>query len=89
VERKYEVGASVVYVDPFGVPCPALVTIWWQGIEAYKSEISNEPGCNVVFVSNDEQKTDTYGSQLERATSIVHKTKQPAHGSYWCWPEEI
>jgi len=88
MDRKYEVGASVIYVDPHGVRRNALVTIWWKGIEAYRSP-TDEIGCNVVFVTNDVQKTDSYGSQTERMTSVVHKSKQPAHGNYWCWPDEV
>jgi hypothetical protein len=91
--KDYKVGVPVVYVNPFGRQMPALITIWWDGksgnnIEAYRAE-SGEPGCNLVTVVEDVEKTDCYGRQIERYTSIVHKTKQPAHGSYWCWPEEV
>jgi hypothetical protein len=90
VERKYSENSSVVYVDPHGVEHTALVTIWWTGnreVSAYRSE-NGEPGCNLLWVSDDDTKTDPYGRQIERATSVVHKTKQAAHGNYWCWPDE-
>jgi hypothetical protein len=89
MERKYEIGQHVKYVDPYGVARDALVTIWWGDVESYRSG-AGEPGCNVVFVSNDPKANDQYGRQLEeRVTSVIHKSAQPAHGNYWCWPEEV
>lgn len=66
------------YVDPRGEAHNALVTVWWSDV-----------GCNVVFTSGDEEKRDSYGRQIERATSVVHKSMQPAHGNFWCWPDEL
>lgn len=86
MERAYKVGEHIVYVDPFGVEHDALVTIWW-GLEHYKSA-GGEPGCNLVYVSGDENKDDPYGRQIERSTSVVHKGKQPAHGNFWKWSDE-
>ncbi len=91
MERKYEVGQHVVYVDRVGTRQDALVTVWWGpgpgGVPGYTSE-TGEPGCNVVIVSKDAAKTDSYGRQIERETSIVHRSKQPAPAFYWCWPDE-
>lgn len=90
MERKYEVGQHVIFVDPRGVRRDALITVWWTGgqeISSYRSE-SGEPGCNLVFVSGDESRQDPCGRQTERSTSVVHKSKQPAHGNYWCWQDE-
>lgn len=86
--RKYDHDSQVIYVDPKGKPHTALVTIWWNDVSTYRSD-QGEPGCNVVYVSDDQQKSDPYGRQIERATSVVHKMKQPAPGNYWCWPDEI
>jgi hypothetical protein len=91
VEREYSENSRIVFVDAHGVEHSALVTIWWTGnreVAAYRSE-NGEPGCNLVYVSSDDTKTDPYGRQIERFTSVVHKTKQAAHGNYWCWPDEI
>jgi hypothetical protein len=88
--RTYDHNSSIVYVDPQGVAHSALVTQWWNGdtpVEAYMSA-HGEPGCNLVYVA-DKAKRDPYGTQIERATSVVHKSKQPAHGNYWAWPDEI
>lgn len=41
------------------------------------------PSVNLVIISKDVTKTDTYGRQMERYTSQVHKSNQFAHGNYW------
>lgn len=91
MERKYEIGQHIIFFDAYGVPHKALVTIWWMGpveIKDYRAE-NGEPGCNLVYVTQDPRKTDTYGSQIEHATSVVHQSKQNAHGFKWCWPDEL
>lgn len=100
--RTYDHNSSVVYVDPQGRPHSAIITAWWgtqsAGTKeehdvygapnhAYISE-TGEPGCNLVYLSGDRTKTDPYGRQIERATSVVHKSKQAAPGNYWLWPDE-
>jgi hypothetical protein len=77
MERKLEIGKDVVYVTPKGERRNALVTAVWSDI-----------GCNVVFVTADETKTDPYGRQTERAASVIHKSQQPAPGNFWAWPDE-
>lgn len=50
------------------------------------------PSCNVAFVSDDTNKHDTYGRQLERATSCTYGRNQgpkPFLGMCWCWPDEL
>lgn len=102
MERQYKTGQHVIYVDQFGKPHDAIVTIWWdnyrkqrhaQTPEGYFTTVDNNgadmPGCNVVFVTSDEMKRDSYGYQIERETSVVHKSNQAAHGRYWCFPEEL
>lgn len=88
MERKLEVGSNVVYVDQYGKPHNALVTQVWNNIPSYQSP-TGQPGCNVVFVSSDVSKEDQYGTQIERETSVVHMTLQPAHGRYWRWADEV
>lgn len=75
--RKPKFGEPVVFVDPVGQAFPALVTAVW-----------GEKSVNVVFVSRDEAKTDTYGRQIERNTSCLHQSLQAAHGNYWRYPED-
>lgn len=102
MERKYEHNAAIIYVDPQGQQHLGIVTSWWGAPgaswdgpvygnpppDAYQSPIG-EPGCNLVYVSSDQMKKDPYGRQIERATSVVHKSKQPAGGNFWCWPDEV
>lgn len=77
-ERKAKVGEPVVYVDPTAVAHAGLVTAVWG------------PKCiNLVFVSSDENKSDTYGRQIDRsATSCNHQSQHVAHGNYWRFPDE-
>lgn len=85
--KKLEIGSAIIFVDGHGVRHNALVTIVWGQVEAYRSP-TGEPGCNLLFVSGDPTREDSCGRQMERQTSVVHKSNQVAHGMYWCWPEE-
>lgn len=68
-------GDAVIYVDPLGNDRPAVLTaVWGSG---------PTPAVNLVFVSDDQAKKDTYGRQIERATSVVHQSGQAAPGNYW------
>jgi hypothetical protein len=62
------------------------VTCWWE--TGYPTGNPNR-GCNLIFVSGDPAKDDTYGRQIERETSVIHRSGQPAPGNYWCWPDEL
>jgi len=91
MEREYNIGQHIVFVDPKGNRRPALVTAWWNDVASSYSFHDPEhpmPGVNLVIVSDDERENDTYGRQIERHTSVVHRTQQPAPGNYWCWPDE-
>lgn len=76
-ERMPQVGDVVVYHDPTGIPSNALVTAVW-GAKCI----------NLVITSQDENKTDPYGRQIERQTSMSHASVNRVHGFYWRWPEE-
>jgi hypothetical protein len=81
-----KIGDAVIFVDPFGKPRPALVTaVWGQ----YATPTSSAPGVNLVIVSEDAARDDTYGRQIERSTSVVHQSNQPAHGNYWRAMDDI
>lgn len=59
MNAEVHVGDTVIFVDPVRRERAAVVTAVWG------------PDCiNVVFVSNDESKTDSYGRQIERETSV-------------------
>lgn len=70
-----DIGDGVIYCDEFGRDHAAIVTS--------KFGEGDNHGCNVAFVSSDTNRTDTYGRQIERATSVVHQAVQSAHGNYW------
>jgi hypothetical protein len=81
---SYEPGDRIVYVDEVGEPHNAIVTCWWKDVDHYRGGGKDgEPGCNLVFVSDDDSKRDPYGRQIERRTSVVHREFQPAPGNYW------
>ncbi len=88
-QERYKYGAPIVYVDSHGVKHDALVTTW-HGVDYYRAQAPTmEPGVNLAYVSQDTSRTDSYGRQIERQTSVCHKSVQPAHGNYWLWPEEV
>ena len=76
-KREQKVGDVVVFHDPVGQAHNALVTAWWS-----------ETCCNIVIVSGDTAKRDDYGRQIDRHTSLNHKSETVAHGYYWRWPDE-
>lgn len=83
--KKLYVGMPVIYVDHYGQSHAALATAVW-GPEDFNPEMDTT--CiNVVFVDGDEEKTDTWGRQIGRDSSVVHKNAQTAHGNYWDFPE--
>lgn len=79
MENEPVVGGEVTYVDPVGKPHKSLVTAVWHT----EFGVGNPPGLNLVYVSGDEAREDTYGRQIERVTSVVHRSGQPAAGNYW------
>ena len=82
--RQPVIGQSVVFVDAHGQGHPALLT-------AVHGSAGPEwqPSVNLVFVTDDTSKTDPYGRQIERHTSVVHRAMQGAHGMFWRFNEEV
>jgi uncharacterized membrane protein len=75
--RELHVGDVVVYHNPVAKRFNAIVTAVWS-----------KTCINVVIVSGDETKTDSYGRQIERVTSLMHKTVTTVHGNYWRFEDE-
>jgi hypothetical protein len=73
--RVLEPGDVVTYVDEVGKSHQALVTIV-HGNTA-------ESCINVVYVSDDDTKRDSYGRQVERASSVQKQSEYTAHGRYF------
>ena len=86
MERKFDIGCSVIFFDSHRVPHEALVTNWfhgdhngisvadWEAAQRAKGITSPlwMPCCNVVYVTRDEDQKDPYGRQIERATSCTY-----------------
>ncbi|HWA29085.1 MAG TPA: hypothetical protein VG734_25775 [Lacunisphaera sp.] len=82
--RELKTGDSIVYIDSQRNSHQALVTKVWGCMGG-----GGQPGCNLVYVTADETKTDPYGQQIERNTSVCHRSVNPAGANCWCWPEEL
>ena len=83
MDQQKGVGEVVIYVDRVGREYKALVTAVWGEWKA-----DPPPSLNVVFVSNDPEKDDPYGRQIERETSIVHVSQQGAPGFMYRYLDE-
>jgi hypothetical protein len=78
LETRVKVGEYVIYVDPVARQHKALVTA-----------VHGDTCINAVYVSGDESKTDPYGRQIERQSSLSHRTVLGlAHGNYYMLPGE-
>jgi hypothetical protein len=75
-------GDVVTYVDQKGRARPALVTAVW-GASEFDSEGGGAPSINLVTVDQADGAWDSYGQQIERSSSVVHESCQPAHGNFW------
>jgi hypothetical protein len=82
-----KVGDAVIFIDSHRIHYNALVTNTFGTVD--EQGMSDYAGCNLVYVSGDESKTDGYGRQMERATSTVHLNFNPAKAYCWCWPDEV
>jgi hypothetical protein len=91
--KKVQIGSPVKVVDEFGVEHDGLVTQPWgsgpDGAQEYDDSDGKQVtlAINVVFVSGDQTKTDTYGRQTEHLSSCVHRSiKGECPGRYWYQP---
>lgn len=91
MDRQYKPGQIVLFTDENGKTHNAIVTCFHYGynsVEEHKSR-HGEPCINLVYTSSDERKEDCYGRQLERNTSVVHKSHQWANGMFYRFPDEV
>jgi hypothetical protein len=69
------IGQAVKVVDEFSILHDGLVTnVWGPGPHTV---------ANVVFLSSDEKKLDSYGRQSEHLASCSHRDSGSAVGRYW------
>jgi hypothetical protein len=80
MERELKVGQHVIFIDSLRKPHDAVVTAAWS-----------PTCCNLVIVSDDAEKTDTYGRQIERHTSVCKASAQGdvTYGMVFCHPGEL
>lgn len=86
--EKMRPGDVVIFIDPTRIKHYALITaIHGEGhIPTGDEDKRNvKPALNVVYVDKDPAKTDPYGHQIARATSIVHIDDNTARAN--CWRE--
>lgn len=76
-DKMPEVGEAVIYCNPVGQDHNAIITAVW-GVTC----------CNVVFVSGDPTKTDTYGRQIERQTSLQRVGPNTTYGQYFRYADD-
>ena len=96
----------VVFIDEYRRAHDALVTCWHHGgpegqtvdemiQEAKDRGVKNPevymPCCNLLFVSENVDKHDPYGRQIERHSSVSYGRNQGPKeflGMCWAWPDE-
>jgi hypothetical protein len=81
--RQPVIGQNVVFTDAHGLSHPALLTaVHGTATSQWQASV------NLLYVTNDPAKKDPYGHQIERHSSVVHKTSQGANGMYWTFADE-
>lgn len=90
MNKELRVGGVVIYCDQVGNDHDAVLTaVWSHGtVDEHIKAYGDYPLVNLVFVSGDESKQDSYGRQIERATSVQHVAPNLPHGFYWRFPDE-
>lgn len=83
LETNVKIGDPIIFVDPRGKRRPALITMNWD----YDGK-DQHPCINLVFIHDDENRDDTYGRQIDRETSVTHKSAVKAHGNFWMYGDD-
>lgn len=98
-----KIGDHVIFFDQFGMEHNALLTAvhgethrsktFPRGTTEYTEEnlvdCVTYPSVNLVLVSPDSKREDSYGRQLERESSCVYHMDQSAWGNFYCFPEDV
>lgn len=74
--KTINVGDHVLFTDEYRRDHDALVT-------AVHGDPYKTPAVNLLFVAKDEERTDQYGRQIERSSSVVHIQNQSARAMCW------
>ena len=84
---ELKVGQAVLFIDQRREWHDALITAIWG--EPYEGPDGRYVPCvNLLVVDHDERKSDQYGRQICRHTSVVHHTSQSAPGFCWLTADE-
>lgn len=86
MDRHPKVGDHVVYVDEHGQEHSALVNMVWDGAVGHPDYPVQNPTINLVVVHPDAARTDNYGRQIERHTSVPSARRTTVRGRCWDWP---
>ena len=94
--RSVKIGSPVVFSTQHGVLVSAIVLACFpcQHGEIGEDELTEwdepvGPTVNVAFADPDHTKTDSYGRQFKRETSVPHRGGSTAPGFWWALPEEL
>ena len=79
VRQIRTIGEGVIYVDENRVEHDALLTIVHG--PGYGPE--NEPTVNLLYVSKDADRSDQYGRQVIRESSVAHCSNNGVYGRCW------
>lgn len=90
-----KIGDPVIWIDSVRQEHAGIITNIFGEVRTVKEmqgevlvEVLRYPVINVVFISSDESKQDSYGRQLERATSASHISTNSASAYCWKFPNE-
>ena len=94
MEAKLKVGDHVIFLDSRRKKHHALITAVWdvfppddEGVY-HITDKQHPPSLNLVYVAEDTSREDQYGRQIERTTSVVHRSLNQAGGNCWKLPTE-
>ena len=82
--KQLKAGDAVKFIDENRREHDALVTAVWENM----THGVVPPGCNLLYVSSNDEQRDQYGRQIERRSSVAHKDGNGAPGWVWYWPDE-
>lgn len=79
-QKRLEVGMSILFMDELRVLRPALITAV-HGTPYYdeQGKLTWLPCVNIVTVCTDPDKKDAYGTQIERRSSVSHRSVNAYH----------
>ena len=86
MQRTLSKGMTVKVVNEVGKLFDGLVTNNWGNTVVEDGKAG--PTINVLYVTDDDSKTDPNGNQIERLSSCSHKLNSHAPGRYWYFPDE-